>query len=284
MLQYIQLFGARGGVFLLGDQRLVAHFAQHIIGAIFDQVRIVIDIIIAAGVIAVGISDDGGEAGAFAQRQLVQILAEIVLRGDLDAIVAAAHVDDVQIGFQDLLLGKGFLQLERQIGFLNLALVGLIAVEQRQFDQLAGDRGRALQIAAEQVVDQRAADALDVHTVVLVKARVLNGDDRVDEPLGDLFIFHIDAVLGALEFGHQIAVSVVNEGGERLRADLVDVQVRAGIYPGLGDAAHHAADAYADQQHGKDQHFCRHDHHREQEPAFALARLEYCVFKTHISS
>ena len=239
-LQHVQRLRLGGVALLLADQALVEHLLQHVVGALVDQLGALVHVVVSAGVVAVGVANDGGDAGALAQGELVEILAEVVLGRDLHAVVCAAQVDHVQVGLQDLLLRQLLLHLQGQIGLLHLALVVLVGVEQRQLDQLAGDGGRALQAAARQVVEHRARHALDVHAVVLPEARVLDGDDRVDQLLRNLLVVHVDAVLGALELGNEVAVLVVDEGGEGLRADLLDVQLRAGVHPGLRHAAHQA--------------------------------------------
>ena len=59
--------------------------------------------------------------------------------------------------------------LQRTLSLI-LALVVLVAVQECEFHQLAGDGGGALGSAAEQVVDQRSAYALEVHAVVFIEA------------------------------------------------------------------------------------------------------------------
>ena len=283
-LQHVELLGLGSVALLLGDQALVEHLLEHVVGALVDQLGALVDVVISAGVVAVGVADDGRDAGALAQGQLAQILAEVVLGRDLHAVVRAAEVDYVQVGLQDLLLGQLLLHLKRQIGLLHLALVVLVGIEQRQLDQLAGDGGRALQAAAHDVVKHRAGHALDVHAVVLPEACVLDGDDRVDQLLGNVLVVHVDAVLRTLEVGDEVAVLVVDEGGEGLRADLFDVQLRAGVHPGLCHAAHQACCGQRDQQHGEHQHLRRHQKHRNQEIPVGFPGLEKCIFETHKSS
>ena len=172
-------------------------------------------------------------------------------------------------------------QLDGQIGFLYLSAVVLVAGQHRQLDQLAGECGRALGIAAHQVVDDGAHLTLDVDAVVLKEAGVLNGNDGVDQVFRDLFDFHIDAVLGALELGDQIALAVVDERCLGLRADLFQIQVGRGVYPRLRYADDETAAGQSDEQHHKEQHAHRHKDDGDQKALFRFARLEDSVFQAH---
>ena len=272
-------------VFLLGNQLLLQHGLEHQIGSALDGLRRAPAralVIAAAGIVAVGISDNGGDGGAFAQRQILKILAEVVLRGDLHAVAGAAEEDDVHVSLENLLLGETLLDLHGEIGLLHLAAIGLLAAEHGQLDQLAGERGRALGAAAHEVVDDGAHLALQVDAVVLEEALVLDGDDGVDEVLGNLVDLHVDSVLRALELRNQTALAVVDERGLGLRADLVQIQIRRGVHPRLGHAHHESAAGQADQQHDEEQHPHRHEQHRDQEIPLPLPGLENHIFCAHV--
>ena len=224
-------------------------------------------VIAAPGIVGVGISDDLGQTRAFPQGQLAQVLAEIILRGDFHPVTGAAQVNDVQVFFQNLVLGHYVFQLQRQIGLLKLALVGLFAGEQRQLDQLVRNGGSALGAAAGDVVAQCAADSLDVHPLMLVKAGVLTGDNRVFQHVGNFVDAGVNAVFAALVFGDQVAVFIVDKGGLALGLNLLQIQRRRGVDPRLGHPGQQPGAAHADHQHQQHQHFGRgHDHAEQKAP------------------
>ena len=276
----VQRVGPGRLVLLLGDEAMVQHLLQHVVGALVGLLRGVAGVVVPAGIVAPGVADQARQAGALPQGQVIQVLAEVVLGGDLHAVAGTAHVDHVQVGLQDLLLGQVLLQLQGQVGLLHLALVVLVAVQKGQLHQLAGDGGRALSGAAQQVVHQRAADALQVHAVMLVEAGVLDGDDGVDELLGNVLDLHVDAVFGPLELHDQVALAVVDEGGLALGPDGRQVQIWRGVYPALGDARRQAHARQRDQQHHEEQHLHRGHDHGEQEVPVRLPRFEYRVFQS----
>lgn len=142
------------------------------------------------------------------------------MAGGLDAVVALAQGDDVEVPLQNLLLGVFALQLDGQVRLLQLALVALLGGQQRGLDELLGDGGAALRALVLQVGDKGADDALDVDAVVGEEARVLHGHKGVDQILRDLVVIGPDAVLRSLVGGDELAVAVVDEGGEVLRSIL----------------------------------------------------------------
>ena len=249
----------RSRVLLRGDQTVLAHLAQNIVGAVVGDVGGVAalgvaGVEVAARVVVIGAAGHAGEHGAFAQRQLAQLLAEVAVGRDLHAVIAAAQEDGVEVALQDLRLGVARFQLHGQVGLLQLALVALLAGEHGLLDELLGDGGAALRGAGGQVGHQRADDALHVHAVVLVKARVLHGDERVLQHLGDLVDGDHHAILGALVVGDQVALAVVDEGGLVLCAERGEVERRRGIDVRLGDADQRAGQRQTraqDQQRGE---------------------------------
>ena len=95
------------------------------------------------------------------------MLAEVELRGGLEAVHAAAQVDLVAIEGEDLLLGEGALDLDGEIGLLNLAGGGAVRGEKEIARQLHGERGGALHAAVgAQVVPSRFSDAEDIDAPV----------------------------------------------------------------------------------------------------------------------
>ena len=134
----------RGIVLLGGNQPVFTHLPQHIIRAVVGDVgRVaafgVAGIEVAARVVIIRASGQTGQHRAFAKRQLIQFLAEIAVSRHAHAVVTAAEEDGVQIAFQNLFFCVARFQLHRQIGFLQLALVGLLAGKHGLLDELLGD-------------------------------------------------------------------------------------------------------------------------------------------------
>ena len=144
--------------------------------------------------------------------QLGHRLAEVRAGGGLDAVGAVPEVDLVQVHLEDPVLRVPPLQLEREHGFLHLALEALVRREEEDLGQLLGDGAAALDDAAPAVVlGDRPRDADGVDAPVIVEALVLGGDDRVAQRLGDVGQGHQDAALD-VELGDRLVVVVVDLG------------------------------------------------------------------------
>ena len=261
-------------VLRLGDEPIVVHALQHVVRAVVDDARLARAVVVAARVVAAGVAGDGRKGRALAQRQLRQVLVVVVLGRSLDAVVALAQGDDVEVPLQDLLLGVFALQLDGQVRLLQLALVALLGGQQRGLDELLGDGGAALRALVLQVGDKGADDALDVDAVMGEEARVLHGHKGVDQILRDLVVIGPDAVLRSLVGGDELAVAVVDEGGEVLRLDLVHVQVRRRLVVALGHAHQRAEAADPEDQHHHKQDADRVAQHREDEVWLLIPGLE----------
>ena len=167
-LQHVRGIGRqRRDVLLVGDELVFVHHAQGVIGAVVGDGRVIGGLAlpgveIAPGIIVVGIGAHAGQHGALAQRQIAQLFAKVALGRRVHAVVVFAQVDGVQVAFQDLLLGVLVFQLHGQVGFLDLALVALLAAQDGVLDQLLGDGAAALLGAGDEVLDQRAGNALDI--------------------------------------------------------------------------------------------------------------------------
>jgi hypothetical protein len=125
--------------------------------------------------------------GRFGNADVFQRLAEISFSGSGKAISALAQVNLVQVNLEDLVFAQQMLELEGQQHFVNFAREGFFG---RQVDiarHLHGDGGRPLAFSAPEVGDAGAQQSDVVHAAVLVKARVLNRQDRVFHHLGDVF-------------------------------------------------------------------------------------------------
>ena len=160
----------------------------------------------------------GCKIGAVGERQFVQRLVPIGLRGRGDAIGAHAEIDLVEIELEDLLLGEGALDADGEDRLLQLALDRLVAGEQEVLGDLLGDgRGADRAPARLQVAhigDHGADDALHVEAAVLVEILVLGGDEGIDDAGRDGGDRHVDAPL-AREFRDQRAVIGVDAGHHR---------------------------------------------------------------------
>ena len=123
----------------LRDEFVFIHAAQHVVGTVVGQLPIIrgfrlTDIEIPAGVVIIGIVGQPSQHGAFAQRQFAQAFVEVTLSGHFHAVIVFAQINGVQVAFQNLRLGIAAFQLHGQIGFLNFALVALLAAQHRVFD------------------------------------------------------------------------------------------------------------------------------------------------------
>jgi hypothetical protein len=179
-----------------------------------------------------GLLDDAGEQGGLAEVELGGGDAEVVLGRSLDAVGLVAVVHEVEVALENLLLGEVLLDVQGVLEFLELAGVGLLdrsgggilvpvaqrAVLQRDLDVLLREGRRSLGVAALEVGDHGPAEAAHVEAVVLVEARVLDGQLRVLHVLRDLRQRHDDAVL-VVRVGDHLAVGVEDARLLRQRRD-----------------------------------------------------------------
>src|SRR5690606_13052626 len=111
---------------------------------------------------------------------------EVGLGGGLYAVGAATEVGGVEVALEDLLLAELLLELQRDHGLADLALVALLAREVEDLHVLLRDGGRALAGVATGVGEERAQDALGVDPLVGPERLVLRGDDGVLQRLRHL--------------------------------------------------------------------------------------------------
>jgi hypothetical protein len=118
-----------------------------------------------------------GQQRRLGQRQIAGMLAEVILRSSLKAVLAAAQVNLVAIESEDLLLGEGALNLDGEIGLLNFARRGALGGEKEVARQLHGQRGCALGASvAAHIVPCGAGDAQHVDPPMRFEALVFNRD------------------------------------------------------------------------------------------------------------
>ena len=97
------------------------------------------------------------------------------------------EVDLVQVHRQDLVLRVPLLDLDREEDLVDFPGERLLRRQEDQLRELLRDGGGALLEAAGGEVAQRgSADADDVDAAVVVEARVLGREDRLDEDVGNL--------------------------------------------------------------------------------------------------
>ena len=123
-----------------------------------------------------------GQQRRFGEREIFGVLGEEILRRSLEAVHAAAEVDLVAVEGEDLLLGEGALDLDGEIGLLNLAHGGAIGGEKEVARQLHGQRRCALGAPVRAyVVPGGAGHAKDVDAPVRLEVFVFDGDDGLAE-------------------------------------------------------------------------------------------------------
>ena len=121
------------------------------------------------------------QRGAFQHIELVGRLVEIRARGHLDTKRVVEKRHGVEIGFKDLVLGVGRLDLQRRDRLLELARDGARAADflgEKVARQLLRD-GRAALRVAPQRQHHRRRRAPPVQPPVAVETVVFGGDERV---------------------------------------------------------------------------------------------------------
>ncbi len=132
-------------------------------------------------------------SAASADLQAGRRLPEITAGGGLDSVQPVAEVHLVEIHLENLLLRVQVLEIGRDDDFLELAAVGLAAVQEHQPRQLLRDGAAALGAAARlQVLQDRAADAHGIDAAVIEEALIFDGNHGVDEVLRHLLQRNFD--------------------------------------------------------------------------------------------
>lgn len=150
--------------------------------------------------------------------------AVVGLGGGLDAVGVAAEVAGVEVALEDLVLGLGAVQLDRDEELPGLAGDGLLLGQVVVLHVLLGDRGAGLLALAGGGVPAGAEHGLGVDRGLAVEVAVLGGQYGVLGVLGDLCegdVLAVDlAVAGELAaVGVEVDVGLL--GGERVgRRDL----------------------------------------------------------------
>ena len=148
--------------------------------------------------VVVGPLRQRGQVGRLLDRELAQLLVEIVERGGGHAVGVHAEENFVEVELEDLVLGVGALDAQREHGLLELAVHVLVAGQQEVLRHLLRDgRGALRPLGAEvlQIVHERAHHAQVVDAAVIVEAPVLGRQERCDGQLGHGADGHEDAPL-----------------------------------------------------------------------------------------
>lgn len=143
--------------------------------------------------------DETGEHRGFGDGDVLDLLAEVHVRGGADAVRAVTEIDVVEIDREDLGLRQLALEANREDQLLHLAAVLLrfgelrafvgreadradllLADEQRLLDDLLGDRRATLLDIAlrREIADRSADDADQIEALVAIEAAILGGQER----------------------------------------------------------------------------------------------------------
>ncbi len=178
-------------------------------------------------------------------------LVEIDQRGRSNAVGAQPEIDLVQIELEDLLLGIGALNLQRQQRLLDLALERDLVGQKEVLGDLLGDGRRALRTPARavglQIEHAGAHDALEVEAVVLVEILVFRGEEGVDHHLRHGLDRDVEPALRCV-FGDQRSVRRVHARHHR-RLVVLELRVVGQILGEMPEQAGRGADA--DQEHDR---------------------------------
>ena len=132
-----------------------------------------------------GRGNDRGNQRGLGQGQVGRTVAEVGLRGSIDAVGTTTEVDRVHVGADDLVLGLLTVDLEREHGFLELATVSIRGLtDEVSLNVLLGEGRCTLPRSAAQIVDERAEDTLDINAGVRVERAVLGSNDRLGHVVG----------------------------------------------------------------------------------------------------
>ncbi len=251
----------------VGDDLELGHPVEHDVAALERAVGRV------RRVVAGGVLHQAGEHRGLTQVQVVGVDVEVVAGGRLDAVGAVTEVGDVEVALEDPVLRVVLLEGDGVAELVELALIGVggrclalgLAVgllDQGQLDHLLGDRRTTLDGAVAGLVGhERAQRAAEVERAVLVEARVLDRDDRLDHGPRDLVEGDVDAVL-VVEGRDDVAVGVEHPGLLRQR---VGLELRGQVVHRLRDVVgadpEHAGerDREAGDEDAHDRGHCHHD-------------------------
>ena len=218
------------------------------------------------------------DQGDLRQRQLPDVLAEVVLGCRLHAIAVVAEVDLVQVEVEDLLLAEVVLEALGEDQLARLApdarpagahvrgLHAFGAGENRLGGLLRQGRAALLHLVPQHVgLEEGAGDAGVADARVVEEVGVLGGDERLHHLLGDMLVGHDNAAL-VVELADELLVAAPDGGDDRRPVPARPVD--GGEAPGEGDV-------HGDQ---RDEEDCGQDSSGDgkQDPERLLARPAVC--------
>ena len=182
------------------------------------------------GVVETGAVHHAGQQGSLWEGEVLGSGAEEVAGRCLNAVGVPVEEHDVEVALQNLVLAVLLLEFDGELhlpqlvpdSFLPAAddlippVRGHEGLSDNIGDVLLCQRGCALPAATAQVGRQRPENSLRVHTGVLVKAPVLDGDDGVFDIRGHLVQADFHTVF-RVESGDQFPVRGQHFGGLRRR-------------------------------------------------------------------
>ena len=252
-----QFLGYRVFILLVVDVALFVHLPQD------GLLPFLVVLLVIEGVIIGGQIGDAHNGSALGHGQVLGVLAEIGLGCGLHTVAALAEVHRVEIPFHDLLLVVLLLQLQGAENLRQLALDGYIVLAGQVLDQLLGDGGAAVAgVHFGKHGDKGTGGAVPVHTLVLIKALVLNRNQSLFQIPGQILIIHPHPLALLAGEGGQFppfaARVLIPQGTGLVQLHVLQGQVKAGGEAGLYIVGEHAGKHHAchqqDQQHGAD-HF-----------------------------
>ena len=217
-----------------------------------------------------------GEQRRLARLELVGVDPEVVPGRHLDAVDTVTEVRGVEVALEDPVLAVVLLQRGGVPQLVELAGVGVVGgsrlllggvrlLDERELDQLLGDRRAALDDPVVGLVgDHRPQGALEVERPVLVEAVVLDrhqGLDHDPRDLPDRDVHPVAAV--GVERGQHVAVGVEDQAPlrQRLRGELLgELLHRVGEVLGADAGQAGERDRQARDDHPEDHGHGRHDH------------------------
>ncbi len=204
------------------DEALFLHAGDHPVAARQRALAV------AVGVIIVRALGQRREIGGLGDGQFVERLVEVVERGGGDAVGADAEIDLVQIELENLVLGEGLFEADRDQRLAELAVEGHVRGEQEVLGDLLGDGGGADEAAVldhvDDVVEDGAHDAARIDAAMAVEILVLGREESLDDARRNGRDGDIEAAF-ARELADQFAVAQhetrVITGGSLLSRSLV---------------------------------------------------------------
>ena len=200
-------------------------------------------------------AEDPRDERRFLETEVRDALAEIEVRGRLDAVGAVAEVELVAVQLEDPLLGILLLDAAGDEHLLELPPDGLLGIEEQLAGQLLGDGAPALGAAERAAPDpddvllERPDDAHVIDALVRIEPGVLGGDDGLLQDVGNARVRDFDPPLLG-ELLDDVAL-VGQDRGDDLGPEVLELVDRREVVPDGHVGAEHGAQGAgrADGQH-----------------------------------